>query len=155
MAPKKIPAPQPLSTTLVGTWELLSRMDRTPTGELRLEPSLGSDPIALLYFDRQGHFAAQFMKRDRSSASETAPANLPPNNSRARGGYDAYFGTYTVDDATGAVATKLVAALSPENVGQVFIRMISVTGDSLTLRLETATASGEPVIRTLQWKRVG
>jgi hypothetical protein len=155
MNSKKTPAPQPLSTTLVGTWELLSRVDRTHSGELRLEPSLGSDPIALLYFDRAGHFAAQFMKRDRSTVAETVAMNLPPNNSRARGGYDAYFGTYTVDDATGAVATKLVGALSPENVGQVFIRMISVAGDKLTLRLETATAGGEPVIRTLQWKRVG
>lgn len=155
MKDQKTPVPPPLSKTLVGTWELLSREDYTPAGERRIEPSLGSDPIALLYFDRTGHFAAQFMKRDRSTAPETAPANLPPNNSRARGGYDAYFGTYTVDDAAGTVATLLLGALSPENVGQVYIRMISVAGDKLTLRLETATFSGEPVIRTLQWKRVG
>ena len=155
METQNTPSPQPLSTTLVGTWELLSREDYTPAGERRVEPSLGSDPIALLYFDRQGHFAAQFMKRERGTAPEIAATNQVPNNSRARGGYDAYFGTYTVDDSAGTVATRLGGALSPENVGQVFIRMISVAGEKLTLRLETAALSGEPVIRTLQWKRVG
>ena len=54
-----------LARELVGTWELVSRIDLTTTGERRPEPSLGEQPIALLYYDRSGHFAAQFMKRDR------------------------------------------------------------------------------------------
>jgi hypothetical protein len=95
------------------------------------------------------------MKRDRTPAPETEVTSGAPNNSRARGGYDAYFGTYTTDDATGAVTTTLVGALSPENVGAVFVRMISVIGDELTIRLDTATASGEPIRRTLRWQRVG
>lgn len=57
---------QPLSATLPGTWQLLSRIDVTATGERRPEPSLGEDPVALLIYDRGGHFAAQFMRRDRS-----------------------------------------------------------------------------------------
>lgn len=146
---------KPLSTALVGTWELLSREDCTHAGERRIEPTLGSEPVALLYFDRKGHFAAQFMKRERGTALEADAANPPPNNSRARGGYDAYFGTYRVDDALGIVTTKQTGALSQENVGQVFTRMMSVVGDELTIRLETASISGEPVIRTLRWKRVG
>lgn len=149
------PSPASLPTALIGTWELLSREDRTRAGELRAEPSLGSDPIALLYFDRQQHFAAQFMKRDRGTPAETEAVNLVPNNSRARGGYDAYFGTYEVDPARGLVTTRLVGALSQENVGQSFTRQMSVAGDELTIRLETATSTGEPVIRTLRWKRVG
>ncbi len=146
-----------LSAALIGTWELLSREDRTPAGEPRLEPSLGSDPIALLFFDRAGHFAAQFMKRNRTAAAaaEVAGATGGPNNSRARGGYDAYFGTYTVDEAAGTVATLLTGALSQENVGQVFVRHMSVAGDELTIRLETASAEGERVVRTLRWKRIG
>ena len=36
---------QPLSTTLPGTWELLSRVDVTASGERLEELSLGSDPI--------------------------------------------------------------------------------------------------------------
>jgi hypothetical protein len=144
-----------LSAQLIGTWNLLSREDRTRAGEPRVDPSLGASPIALLFFDRQGNFSAQFMKRERGGEPEPAAANLLPNNSQARGGYDAYFGTYAVDEALGDVTTRLVGALSPENVGQVFTRNMSVVGDELTIRLETASAAGEPISRTLRWRRVG
>ena len=145
---------EPLSATLPGTWELTSRIDVTDVGERRVEPSLGDDPIALLIYDRAGHFAAQFMKRDRSVPVADAPA-ATLNNSRAQGGYDAYFGTYTVDDAQGTVTQRLLGALSRENVGQVLTRAMTVQGDTLTIRLRTASAQGEPVTRTLQWRRVG
>ncbi len=144
-----------LSTSMVGTWELLSREDRTASGAPRTEPSLGSDPVALLFFDAKGHFAAQFMKRDRSVVAEPEARPTAANNSRARGGYDAYFGTYTVDDLTGMVTTRLSAALSQENVGQSFSRTMEVSGDLLVIRLDTSTASGEPVVRTLRWRWVG
>jgi Lipocalin-like domain len=144
----------PLSTGLTGTWELVSRIDRTPTGERRAEPSLGADPVALLYYDRTGHFAAQFMKRDRSAPAVEVAAG-GPNNSRAVGGYDAYFGRYTVDDTQGTVTQELTGALSAENVGQVLTRGMTVEGDTLTIALDTATAQGEPVTRTLVWTRVG
>lgn len=149
-----------LARELVGTWELASRIDLTATGEPRLEPSLGDDPIALLYYDRSGHFAAQFMKRDRtgslsSDAARTTAAASAPNNSRACAGYDAYFGTYTVDDAQGTVTQRLLGALSAENVGQVLTRAMIVEGAVLTIKLMTATAGGEPVTRTLTWRRVG
>jgi hypothetical protein len=145
---------RPLSESLPGTWQLVSRIDETAGGERRAEPSLGDDPVALLIYDRTGHFAAQFMKRDRASSAPDAPA-AASNNSRAVGGYDAYFGAYSVDDATGAVTQRLTGALSPENVGQVLTRVMTVEGDRLTIRLETTSARGEPVTRTLTWKRVG
>jgi hypothetical protein len=146
---------KPLSTALTGTWELLSREDHTYAGERRMDPSLGANPVALLFFDKRGHFAAQFMKRERGAAPEAEAANSAPNNSCARGGYDAYFGTYHVDDSLGNVTTCLAGALSPENVGQVFTRTMGVVGDELTIRLETASIGGEPVVRTLRWKRIG
>ena len=144
-----------LADRLVGSWELLSRLDRTATGEERVEPSLGSDPIAFLVFDRAGHFAAQFMKRDRGSAVDGAASTAVSNNSRAQGGYDAYFGTYSVEQDGRTVSTHLLGALSRENVGQVFRRRMSVEADTLTIELDTTTASGEAVSRTLRWKRVG
>ncbi|HVC28068.1 MAG TPA: lipocalin-like domain-containing protein [Gammaproteobacteria bacterium] len=145
---------QPLSTTLIGTWELLSREDFTRNGERRIDPSLGADPIAILTYDRGGYFAAQFMKRKRGPEPETVTTSAAPNNSRARGGYDAYFGTYTVNDTDGTVTQRLTGALSPENVGQVLTRGMSVTGDELLIRVDTASADGEPIVRTLRWKRV-
>lgn len=146
-----------LSAALVGTWELTLREDRTQSGTILAEPSLGSDPYGLLIYDRGGNFAAQFMKRNRSRLEPGVSTAIPAgaNNTRALGGYDAYFGRYTVDDESGLVTQTLVGALSPENVGQIVTRALEVDGDTLTIRLSTTSAAGEPVERLLAWRRVG
>ena len=143
-----------LSATLPGTWQLQSRVDVTASGERRPEPSLGEDPVALLIYDRSGHFAAQFMRRDRSVMIPDGPGGAK-NNSRAQGGYDAYFGTYTIDDEKATVTQTLLAALSAENVGHVLTRAMEVRDDTLVIRLETTAADGTEVTRTLTWQRVG
>jgi len=154
MTPSAPTKPAPLSATLPGTWSLLSRIDVTASGERRPEPSLGEDPVALLIYDRMGNFAAQFMRRDRTGAVPDGPSGAA-NNSRAQGGYDAYFGTYAVDDATGQVTQVLQAALSAEHVGATVTRTMEVQGDRLVIALDTASADGTSVTRTLTWRRVG
>lgn len=143
-----------LYNILPGTWKLISRIDCTRSGERRIEPSLGEDPVALLFYDRSGNFAAQFMKRDRSSFIPEVAAGAS-NNSRAQGGYDAYFGTYTIDETERTVTQRLVGALSKENVGLVVTRKMLVEADTLTITLETTSAQDEAVIRTLIWTRIG
>lgn len=145
---------EPLSARLLGSWRLLSRIDVTADGRRHPEPSLGSDPVALLIYDRGGHFAAQFMKRDRSDAPSTTTASGGANNTQARDGYDAYFGTYTVDDATGVVTQTLEGSLSRGNVGMVLSRAMQVSGDKLVIELATNALDGTPVTRTLTWERV-
>ena len=143
-----------LATSLVGMWWLESRIDTAGDGSRREEPTLGSDPVGVLVYSK-GRFAAQFMKRDRSVLSDSG-ASLPGrNNTAAVGGYDAYFGTYEVDESTGAVIHRLEGALSPENVGLEVSRTLRVDGDQLQIKLATTTEDNEPVTRTLTWKRVG
>jgi hypothetical protein len=144
----------PLSEVLPGTWKLLSRIDATASGERRPEPSLGEDPIALLIYDRAGHFAAQFMRRDRSAVVPDGPTS-GKNNSRALGGYDAYFGTYTIDDTNGTVTQRLLGSLSQENVGMVLTRAMEVVENRLVIKLETSASDGSAITRTLTWQRVG
>ena len=142
-----------LSARLAGTWQLRSRIDMTTSGERCPEPTLGEDPFALVFFDRAGHFAAQFMKRDRAT---TVPAAVGgSNNTRAVDGYDAYFGTYSIDEERGVVTTTLLGALAREHVGAVLTRAMRVDGDTLTITLDTTSISGQPVTRTLTWLRVG
>jgi len=143
-----------LSDLLPGTWLLESRIDLTADGRRHPDPLLGEDPVALLVYDRSGHFSAQFMKRDRSTVVQAAPVNAR-NNTQARDGYDAYFGTYRVDDATGMVTQQLMGALSRGNVGMTVTRAISVQGDTLVINLETTAVDGTPVMRTLTWQRLG
>lgn len=147
--------PAPLSRSLIGTWELLSRQDHDAEGRRHVDPLLGADPIAWLVYDGAGHFAAQFMKRERDPSASALPVSVGPNNTAARDGYDAYFGLYTVDDAAGTVTQRLVGALSPGNVGMTLTRAMVVEGDLLTIRLETKSAAGVAVTRTLRWRRIG
>jgi hypothetical protein len=95
------------------------------------------------------------MRRDRSHQASPEPgqARTGRNNTRAVGGYDAYFGRYTVDEETYMVTQALDGALAPDNVGVVVTRKMEVDGDLLTLRLPTTAADGESIVRTLQWRR--
>ena len=143
-----------LAHDLLGTWRLLSRIDRDASGEPVDEPTLGSDPVALLFFDGAGNFAAQFMKRDRSPAVD-APAFTGKNNTAAIGGYDAYFGTYEADETSGDVRTRLVGALSTGHVGVAMTRNMRMEDGKLVIRLTTTTADDTSVHRTLTWERAG
>ena len=87
-----------LSTGILGIWWLLSREDWTKDGQQRVDPILGSDPIAILAYAKD-HFSAQFMKRSRTG-SDIQPNQPGKNNTSAMGGYDAYFGTYQINEKT-------------------------------------------------------
>lgn len=141
-----------LATELLGTWWLIDRIDRAADGSLRSEPSLGSDPLAMLTYTVE-RFAAQFMRRDRQSSAPVASSIAAANNTSAVDGYDAYFGTYRILE-DGIVLHKLDAALSPANIGMEVKRTLSVADDQLTIQLETTTRDGEKVTRTLRWKRI-
>lgn len=136
-----------------GVWWLLSREDRAKDGSIRIDPTLGPDAKGILTY-ANGRFAAQFMKRDRSNIAGIANPSTGQNNTGAVGGYDAYFGTYTVDPNSGEVLHRLEGALTPQNVGMEVRRTLTVHGDSLIIELETTTLEGEPVTRTLTWERV-
>lgn len=143
------------AAALIGCWELIRREDRLASGELVIDPGLGPDPAGLLVYDASGRFSAQFMRRHRS-AEALAPADpttAGKNNTRAVGGYDAYFGRFTVDESHHLVTQTLEGALAPENVGVTVTRQMEVHGDRLTLQLPTTATNGEPIVRTLQWRR--
>ena len=53
----------------------------------------------------------------------------------------------------GTVTTRLEGALSQENVGQVYQRRMRIEGGALVIVLDTATPEGEPIVRTLRWRR--
>ena len=142
-----------LATAIQGIWWLLSREDWTNNGQQRIDPTLGADPIGILSY-ATNHFAAQFMKRDRSDNPANQVFYSGQNNTSAVGGYDAYFGTYEVNEQTGKVAHTLIGSLTPSNIGITVLRDLVVNDNKLTIRLETTTPEGEPITRTLIWKRI-
>jgi hypothetical protein len=140
---------------LVGSWVLVSREDRAANGHVVPEPNLGPDALGLLVYDRAGNVAAQLMRRSRSSGSgiPTRPTQLGMNNSGSADGYDAYFGTYTLDLESHSVTHHLVGALLPGDVGKSLTRHFQASATDLRLWFETEGASGQRVVRTLVWRR--
>jgi hypothetical protein len=142
-----------LENVIRGTWWLLLREDYTKGGQRRIDPVLGSDPIAILVYAKN-YFAAQFMKKDRSAESITHATSVGENNTAAIGGYDAYFGTYQINEKTNLVAHTLIGSINPDNIGTTVYRNLQVQEDQLIIKLDTTTQQGEAVTRTLTWKRI-
>ena len=79
----------------------------------------------------------------------------PSENSQSVNGYDAYFGTYTVDENNHTVTHHLEGALAAADVGKNLVREFQVSGEKLTIIVRTnSSKEKEKQIRTLIWQRV-
>jgi hypothetical protein len=77
-----------------------------------------------------------------------------PDTAQTVLGYDAYFGTYTLNESKGIVTHHLQAALFPGDVGKSIDRYFTLSGDRLTISFHTTTREGTKVTRTLVWERM-
>ncbi len=143
-----------LTKRMVRVWWLLTREDFAADGSRRVDPILGADPLGILTYTLD-RFAAQFTKRDRSETPQPVAAPSGVNNTGAVSGYDAYFGSYSVDRETGDVTHRLEGALNPDDVGMEVARTLTVKEDRLQIRLATTSWEGEAVTRILTWERIG
>jgi hypothetical protein len=86
---------------IIGAWQLESNV-RKASGEVLLDPVLGQQPIGRLFYDASGHMMLQMMRQGARRPS------VPPNPRGAASprivlGYDAHFGTFSVNDADGTI----------------------------------------------------
>jgi len=159
LAARSAPGPErcgsPTARNLVGTWELVSRTERDPSGRLLSESTLGGTPAGYLIYDAAGHVAVQLMARDRAGlVCDTSGVSPDPNDNANIGGYSAYFGRYEIDAGAGTVTHVLAGALSPADAGKRLTRRFRVAGDTLTIAFEPKGRDGTPRTRTLVWHRV-
>ena len=145
---------------LVGSWRLVSRESRRASGERVEDAGLSTLPQGVLIYDRSGHVAAQLSRRDRTTAmigEECQAATTikgTPDTAQTVLGYDAYFGTYTINERDGIVTHHLQAALWPGEIGKSIDRHFKIDGDQLTITFNTTTRDGTKVTRTLVWERM-
>ena len=142
-----------LAEAIVGVWELKSRKDVDANGKVHVDPFLGPDPVGILCFGKT-HFSAQFMKRDRTQSENVLQRAQAKNNSAGVNGYDAYFGTYSIDENAGTLTTRIEGSISPVNIGDVYVRNVRVVGDEFILKLQTTALDGTPITRTNTFKKV-
>jgi hypothetical protein len=133
---------------MLGAWELQSRTVRRSTGEVALDPVLGRQPTGRLIYEGSGRMALQMMRQARARAI-SQPANPDEaTNARIVLGYDAYFGTFTVDEAAGTVTHHVEGSLFPEDLGKDFTRAFRIDGDTFELSFASPAAT-----RTLVFRR--
>lgn len=145
---------------LVGGWSLVSRVTTTEDGKLLTDPGLSATPSGVLIYDRYGHVAAQLSRPGRSvemladECQEAVKVKGTNDTAQTILGYDAYFGTYTVDAKAGIVTHHLESALFPGDIGKNITRQFSISGDTLTIKFHTTLRDGSAVLRTLIWTRM-
>lgn len=145
---------------LVGSWSLASRVSTLANGEALPDRGLAATPKGLLIYDRTGHVAAQLSRQGRTvemigeECREAAKIRGTNDTAQTVLGYDAYFGTFTVNEKEGFVVHHLESALFPGDVGKDIRRNFAISGDKLTIKFNTTTVDGTPVTRTLVWERL-
>ena len=145
---------------LLGSWSLVSRVSTLANGEVLPDRGLATTPKGLLIYDRTGHVAAQLSRQGRTvemigeECNEAAKIRGTNDTAQTVLGYDAYFGTFKVNEKEGFVVHHLESALFPGDVGKDIKRNFTISGDKLTIKFNTTTADGKPVTRTLVWERM-
>ena len=138
---------------ILGAWQLESRTLRQAGGEIVLDPVLGTQPLGRLFYDASGHMMLQMMRPERAQAI-TVPSNpQDAKNPRIVLGYDAYFGTFTVNEAKGTVTHRVEGSIFPEDLGKDFERAFVIAGETLTLSFTSKSPEGVDVTRTLLFRR--
>jgi hypothetical protein len=152
--------PSEVREQLVGSWSLVSRVSMLANGNVLPDLGLATTPKGVLIYDRSGHVAAQLSRQGRTvemipdECREAAKVRGTNDTAQTILGYDAYFGTYTVNEKEGVVTHHLEIALFPGDVGKSIKRNFSIAGDKLTIKFNTTTQDGNAVTRTLVWERM-
>jgi Lipocalin-like domain len=145
---------------LIGSWSLESRVTTGEDGGVLTDPGLSATPRGILIYDRSGHVAAQLSRPGRTEAMladecrDAQKVKGTPDTAQTILGYDAYFGTYSVDAKDGVVIHHLDSALFPGDIGKSITRRFTLSGDTLKISFNTTLRDGTPVTRTLIWKRM-
>jgi hypothetical protein len=138
---------------IVGAWQLVTRSVRKDNGEVLVDPVLGQQPLGRLYYDASGGVMLQMMRLGRTAAIGKPANPQDAANPRVVLGYDAYFGTYIVNEAEGTVTHHVQASLFPEDLGKEFVRRFTLDGDTLTLSFASQLPDGSQIARTLTFHR--
>lgn len=127
---------------LVGTWRLVSITQ--PNGE----PARGAQPTGMLYYDASGRMAVQIMT-DSSLRHPFKGAQPTPEEAQAAlREYNAYFGTYAIDEGARRITHYRQGGLIPGALSNVVRPYEFVTDDQLVLIVSDGNQN------RLLWERV-
>lgn len=137
----------------VGTWTLISQEYEREDGQVTFVSE--QDGAGVIMYDAAGNMAVQIMRHERPLfASGDVVDGTDDEIIAAYKGYNAYFGTYTVDEAQRIVTHHLRGSLFPNRVGSDQVRHFTFEGNRLTLKTPPVLRGGANLTGTLVWERL-
>lgn len=119
-----------LKEQLVGTWTLVSNDNVAPDGAKR--QIFGPNPKGIMILDADGHYALIAVNPARPKfKGKTRLDGTPEENKAAIAGTVASFGTWSVDETTNTLITRIEGNLFPNDEGQEQRRLVTLAGDEL------------------------
>lgn len=107
----------------VGGWRLASLEAEGPDGKIHRTDSAG-----LLVFTGDGHMSVQVMERNPPAQAAAGPEQY------SRGGYEASFGTYSVNESTQTFTFHVDGALVRTLIGKDLPRAFEFSGKQLIVK---------------------
>jgi hypothetical protein len=139
----------------IGTWRLLRTQFSKDDGT-SVESPYGSDPEGILMYDEQGNMAAQIARKDRRQFAVADRKGGDDWETRAAfETYQAYWGTYRIDEAESVITHTVTQALLPNWTGGEQRRHYRISDGELVLRTPPMRIGGELVSGELVWEKVG
>jgi Lipocalin-like domain len=137
---------------LVGTWSLESCIAKRPNGA-EVFP-FGEAPRGLLTYTASGYMSAVLMSsgRQRFASSDHRGGTLEEVK-QAFEGFDAYAGTYELDEKSGTVTHHTEVARLPNWEGTAQVRYASLVGSGLHLETPPILSRGQEWVLCLAWRR--
>ena len=108
---------------LVGSWRLAWDEERGSDGKMIRQQETG-----VIMYTRDGHMAVQIMRADQSAKAPNNPVQY------GQGGYEAYFGTYDVDEKAHTVTHHVEGALVRSLIGKNLTRVYTFENEQLILK---------------------
>jgi hypothetical protein len=127
---------------LVGSWTLVS----LTAGE-GADQSLpyGPNPRGSMMVDANARFMITVMRSDLPNfASNNRMRGTPDENNSVVQGSIAYYGTYTIDEATRVITVNVEGSTFPNFIGGTQTRILSFDGDEVTYLNPTPSHGGAP-----------
>jgi hypothetical protein len=125
--------PKSMKEAIVGSWSLLIDDAVKPDGTH--VPNFGPNPIGMATFGADSHFSVAIMRAGRPKfASNNRATGTADENKAAVAGANAFFGTYTLDEAAKTLTLRVEASTYPNLEGTQQKRTITslTAGDELT-----------------------
>jgi hypothetical protein len=138
-----------LKDQLIGTWTFVSFVQVRPDGSKFLR--FGDNPKGINVFDPDGRFFVMMARPDlpKFAAGDPMKATAAETEAIVHGTF-AYFGTYSVDEASKSITLHIEASTFPNQIGDQKRTVTLITADELKYGNSAALSGGSS---SFEWRR--